>query len=104
MKKHPGTNRSHSKQSKKTVRHVPLAGTQAKTIDVHDALFKDEMSAFSAQVCEAMERTDGSPLAIAQTLHEPTSVVIAALIHLEQTGRVTAKDVGAQRSWAKARG
>jgi hypothetical protein len=62
------------------------------------------MSAFAAQVFDAIDRTDGSPLAIAQALHEPTPVVIAALNDLEHTGRVTAKDVGAQRSWAKARG
>ncbi len=104
MKKHPATNRSHSTQSKKNVRHVPLARTQAKLINAHDDQFQDEMSAFAAQVFDAIDRTDGSPLAIAQALHEPTPVVIAALNHLEHTGRVTTKDVGAQRSWAKARG
>ena len=104
MKKHPGTNRSHSNQSKKNVRHVSPARTQAKSISAHDDQFQDEMSAFAAQVFDAIDRTDGSPLAIAQALHEPTPVVIAALNHLEHTGRVTAKAVGAQRSWAKARG
>jgi hypothetical protein len=104
MKKHRAGNKSHSRLSKKTARHVPLARTQAKLIDAHDNQFKDEMSAFSAQVFDAIDHTGGSPLAIARALHEPTPVVIAALNHLEHTRRVTAKDVGAQRSWAKTRG
>jgi hypothetical protein len=103
MKKHSGTNRSHSKQSKKNTRHVPLAGTQAKSINAHDAQFQDAIGTFSARVFDAIDGTDGSTLAIAQALHEPTSVVIAALDHLEHTGRVTAKAAGAQRSWAKVR-
>ena len=104
MKKHSGTNRSHSRQSKKNARHVPLAGTQANSINAHDARFQDETSTFSVRVFDAIDGTDGSTLAIAQALHEPTSVVIAVLDHLEHTGRVKAKAAGAQGSWAKARG
>jgi hypothetical protein len=104
MKKHSGTNRSHSKQSKKNTRHVPLAGTQAQSINAHDGQFQDEISTFSARVFDAIGGTDGSTLAIAQALREPTEVVIAALDHLEHIGRVTAKAAGAQRSWAKVRG